>query len=167
TLNHTQVLIGGILEGAIGVGLWGVAPAYLAERFPTAARGAGPGAAYHVGAAIGSFTPTLQALFHRGGMSLGQSIGITIAMALVALAIVVAAGPEPAAPHRCSGGFARSGRAGPRRPRSCRRHRWPWCPRRAQRVRPERPASTRRWAPTVCRWHTAAAPCYRRSPLKA
>ncbi|HEX9247008.1 MAG TPA: MFS transporter [bacterium] len=95
TLNHTQVLIGGILEGAIGVGLWGVAPAYLAERFPTAARGAGPGAAYHVGAAIGSFTPTLQALFHRGGMSLGQSIGITIAMALVALAIVVAAGPEP------------------------------------------------------------------------
>ena len=89
------VLIGGILVGALGVGLWGVIPAYLSERFPTSARAAGSGTAYHVGAAVGSFAATIVALIHTAGPTLGQAIAIGGAIALAAVAISVGVGPEP------------------------------------------------------------------------
>ena len=90
-----MVLIGGILIGAFGVGLWGVIPAYLSERFPTSARAAGSGTSYHVGAAIGSFAATIVALINASGLKLGQAIAIGGAMALAAVVISVAVGPEP------------------------------------------------------------------------
>lgn len=89
------VLIGGILVGALGVGLWGVIPAYLSERFPTSARAAGSGTAYHVGAAVGSFAATVVALIHTAGPTLGQAIAIGGAIALAAVAISAGVGPEP------------------------------------------------------------------------
>jgi MFS transporter, SHS family, lactate transporter len=95
TTVRTLVMIGGILMGGIGVGLWGVAPAYLTERFPTSVRGVGPGAAYHIGAAIGSFTPTLQAVLNKNGLTLADSMGVTILAAALILAILVFFGPEP------------------------------------------------------------------------
>lgn len=88
------VLVGGFLIGAVGVGLWGAIPAYLAERFPTAVRGAGPGTAYHVGAAIGSFAPTVVALIAAAGLTLGQAIAIGGAVALAMIVLTVALGPE-------------------------------------------------------------------------
>ncbi len=88
------VLVGGFLIGAVGVGLWGAIPAYLAERFPTAVRGAGPGTAYHVGAAIGSFAPTVVALMAAAGLTLGQAIAIGGAVALAMIVVTVALGPE-------------------------------------------------------------------------
>lgn len=89
------VFVGGLLIGALGVGLWGVIPAYLSERFPTSARAAGSGTAYHVGAAIGSFAATAVALIDAAGASLGQAIALGGAIALAAVAISVALGPEP------------------------------------------------------------------------
>jgi SHS family lactate transporter-like MFS transporter len=88
------VLVGGFLIGAVGIGLWGVIPAYLAERFPTAVRGAGPGTAYHVGAAIGSFAPTVVALIAAAGLTLGQAIAIGGAVSLAMIVLSVGLGPE-------------------------------------------------------------------------
>jgi MFS transporter, SHS family, lactate transporter len=88
------VLIGGFLVGAAGIGLWGAIPAYLAERFPTEVRGAGPGSAYHIGAAIGSFAPTVVALMAAAGLTLGQAIAIGGAVALALIVLTVGLGPE-------------------------------------------------------------------------
>ena len=107
-LVKASILIGGFLIGAVGVGLWGVIPAYLAERFPTAVRGAGPGSAYHVGAAIGSFAPTIVALMATAGLGLGRAIAVGGAVALALIVLVVGLGPET---RRATLGF--EGEAGP------------------------------------------------------
>src|SRR5207249_349736 len=51
--------IGALVVGVFAAGCLGVMPGYLSERFPTAARAAGAGFAYHVGAGLGAFTPYL------------------------------------------------------------------------------------------------------------
>jgi SHS family lactate transporter-like MFS transporter len=61
------LLLGAALMGLGGTGVNGVMPAYLSERFPTAARSVGVGFTYHAGAAIGSFMPlALGAMQDRG-----------------------------------------------------------------------------------------------------
>jgi len=96
THNYALVRLGGILEGFFSVGFWGVIPAYLAERFPTHVRGVGPGASFSVGAAIGSFGPTIQTvLVQRHGFTLGQAIALGTASALAFVAILTFLGPEP------------------------------------------------------------------------
>jgi SHS family lactate transporter-like MFS transporter len=40
---HQLLMVGALLMGANGMGLWGMVPSYLTERFPTAARAVGPG----------------------------------------------------------------------------------------------------------------------------
>ena len=47
------LLLGALLMGFFGAGMWGVVPTYLSERFPTAVRGVGSGFSYHAGAALG------------------------------------------------------------------------------------------------------------------
>ncbi len=96
TADRTLVMLGGFLEGFFAVGFWGVIPAYLAERFPTRVRGVGPGASFSVGAAVGSFGPTLQTLLvQRAGYTLGQAIALGTVVALLVVAIVTFLGPEP------------------------------------------------------------------------
>ena len=96
THNYNLVMLGGTLEGFFAVGFWGVIPAYLAERFPTSVRGVGPGTSFSVGAAIGSFGPTIQTLLvQRAGFTLGQAIALGTAIALVIVTIVAFLGPEP------------------------------------------------------------------------
>ena len=51
--------LGALLMGFFGAGIFGIVPGYLTERFPTAARAAGAGFAYHAGAGLGSFAPML------------------------------------------------------------------------------------------------------------
>ena len=54
--------------GFFGAGNFGVVPGYLTERFPTVARAVGAGFAYHVGAGLGSFTPTLVGMLQDRGL---------------------------------------------------------------------------------------------------
>jgi SHS family lactate transporter-like MFS transporter len=95
-LNDTVWLmwIGAFLVGFFAAGSWGVVPTYLNERFPTAVRAVGAGFAYHVGAAIGSFTPTIIGAMQDRGMALGSAMGFSIALAGVLVIATVWMGPE-------------------------------------------------------------------------
>ena len=58
--------------GAFGCGIWGMAPAYVTERYPTSTRGVGPGFCYHAAAAIGSVMPILIGRLQDNGMGVGE-----------------------------------------------------------------------------------------------
>jgi SHS family lactate transporter-like MFS transporter len=90
----TAHLIGAFLMGTSGVGAWGMAPSYLTERFPTAARAVGPGFAYHAGAAVGSLTPTLIGVLQDRGVVLGTAMGACMAAGGILLAATAWLGPE-------------------------------------------------------------------------
>ncbi len=92
--NVALLLLGAVLMGATGGGIWGMAPSYLAERFPTAVRGVGPGLAYHVGAAIGAATPTILGQLQDGGMTTGGAMALCIALAGILVALLIWLGPE-------------------------------------------------------------------------
>ena len=40
--NPILLGLGALLMGAFGMGVWGMAPAYTTERYPTSVRGVGP-----------------------------------------------------------------------------------------------------------------------------
>ena len=61
TANPALMFVGALAMGFFGAGNFGIVPGYLTERFPTVARAVGAGFAYHVGAGLGSFTPTSSA----------------------------------------------------------------------------------------------------------
>jgi SHS family lactate transporter-like MFS transporter len=86
--------LGAVVVGLCGIGIWGMAPTYLTERFPTAVRGVGPGFAFHAGAAIGSMTPTVIGMMQQRGMPLANAMALMIASAGVLVAIVIWFGPE-------------------------------------------------------------------------
>ena len=86
--------VGAVVMGASGGGIWGMAPAYLTERFPTAVRGVGPGLSYHVGAALGSLTPFVLGRLQDGGMTTGSAMMVCIAASGLLVAAVVWLGPE-------------------------------------------------------------------------
>jgi MFS transporter, SHS family, lactate transporter len=88
------LVAGAFLMGMFGAGCFGVVPSYLNERFPTAARAAGAGLAYHVGAATSSLMPFLVGLFQDRGIRLAIAMGGCIAITGAALAIFVWLGPE-------------------------------------------------------------------------
>jgi MFS transporter, SHS family, lactate transporter len=91
--------LGALIMGFGGAGMWGVVPGYLTERFPTAARGVGPGFAYHVGAAIGSFTPTLIGALKDRGMMLNHAMALFIAGSNLLVMALMWAGPETKGTH--------------------------------------------------------------------
>src|SRR5262249_7446501 len=70
---------GALAMGFFGAGNFGIVPAYLTERFPTIARAAGAGFAYHVGAGFASFTPTLVGVLQDRGLDLPSAMGACIA----------------------------------------------------------------------------------------
>jgi SHS family lactate transporter-like MFS transporter len=93
---HTSVTLwfGALMMGAFGMGIWGMAPAYTLERFPTSVRGVGPGFCYHAGAALGAMMPWALGLLQDRGMTLVN--GMTVAM-LISAAVAAASlwlGPE-------------------------------------------------------------------------
>jgi SHS family lactate transporter-like MFS transporter len=94
TTAPAAMLAGAFLMGGGGMGIWGMAPSYLTELFPTEARGVGPGLAYHAGAGIGSFTPTLVGRMTDGGTPLATAMAMFIAGSSVAVALIVWLGPE-------------------------------------------------------------------------
>ena len=85
---------GAFLMGAMGAGIWGMAPSYLTERFPTEVRGVGPGLSYHVGAAIGSLTPVVVGQLQDAGMTLTGAMRLCIVASGLVVAGMIWIGPE-------------------------------------------------------------------------
>jgi SHS family lactate transporter-like MFS transporter len=97
--NAALLLAGAFLIGLFAAGAWGIVPGYLSERFPTAARGAGAGFAYHVGAGLGSFTPYLIGSLQDHGLRLPTAMSLCIAAAGVLVIALVWMGPETRGRH--------------------------------------------------------------------
>ena len=85
---------GAFLMGAMGAGIWGMAPSYLTERFPTEVRGVGPGLSYHVGAAVGSLTPFVVGQLQDTGMTLTAAMRLCIVASGLTVAVMIWMGPE-------------------------------------------------------------------------
>jgi MFS transporter, SHS family, lactate transporter len=94
TADATLLWIGALAMGFFGAGNFGIVPAYLTERFPTIARAAGAGFAYHVGAGFGSFTPTLVGFLQDRGLALASAMALCIAGSGVVLSMLIWLGPE-------------------------------------------------------------------------
>jgi len=93
--NSTSLLLAGALAmGFFGAGNFGMVPGYLNERFPTAARAAGAGFAYHVGAGLGSFTPSVVGALQDRGFALNSAMAVCIAVAGLLLIVLLWLGPE-------------------------------------------------------------------------
>ena len=88
------LLVGALIMGATGAGIWGMAPSYLTERFPTAVRGVGPSLSYHVGAALGSTTPLVLGQLQDNGFTLTGAMSLCIAVSGVLVAGMIWLGPE-------------------------------------------------------------------------
>src|SRR5207248_6428916 len=94
TANTALLLVGALAMGFFGAGNFGVVPAYLTERFPTVARAVGAGFAYHVGAGLGSFTPTLVGHLQDRGLPLATAMAVCIAASGLLVAAMIWLGPE-------------------------------------------------------------------------
>ena len=86
--------LGALLIGTSGAGMWGIVPTYLIERFPTAMRSLGAGFAYHMGAALGSFTPAVVGVLRDRSWPLPGAMAVCIVTALLLVIAVLWLGPE-------------------------------------------------------------------------
>lgn len=92
--SETLPLMLGAMVMGFATGNFGMVPGYLSERFPTAARGAGAGFAYHVGAAIAAVTPYIIGSLQDGGMTLARAMAITMGVTAILTVGVLWLGPE-------------------------------------------------------------------------
>jgi len=88
------LFLGAFMMGAFGCGIWGMAPAYVTERYPTEARGVGPGFCYHAAAAIGALMPLLIGWMDDRGTPLAAAMAMPIAVSLLLSATLIWLGPE-------------------------------------------------------------------------
>lgn len=86
--------LGALLMGAFGMGIWGMAPAYSNERFPTSVRGVGPGFCYHAGAAIGALMPWFLGRMQDHGLKLTTAMSIAMLISGILSATLIWLGPE-------------------------------------------------------------------------
>jgi SHS family lactate transporter-like MFS transporter len=80
--------------GVFGTGAFGVIPTYLAERFPTAARGVGAGFSYQAGAALAAIGPTLIGSMRDHGIALASAMAICMVASGVLFMALMWLGPE-------------------------------------------------------------------------
>ncbi len=92
--SYWALLTGAWMMGFFAAGAWGIVPGYLAERFPTEARGVGTGFAYHAGVGIGSYTPYLIGRLQDAGVPLGTAMFWCIVTACVLVITLLWLGPE-------------------------------------------------------------------------
>jgi MFS family permease len=90
----TSMVLGALMMGFFGMGVWGMAPAYTVERFPSEVRGAGPGFCYHAGAAIGALMPWLLGAMKDRGTDLPTGMMVAMAASGVCALIAIWTGPE-------------------------------------------------------------------------
>jgi SHS family lactate transporter-like MFS transporter len=88
-------MLGALLLGIGGPGMWGIVPTYLSERFPTAVRGVGPGFSYHAGAAVGAVTPYMIGALRDRGVALNLAMAGFIVVANLVAITTLWLGPEP------------------------------------------------------------------------
>ena len=86
--------VGALTMGAFGMGIWGMAPAYTTERFPTPVRGVGPGFCYHAGAAIGALMPAFLGLLQDRGISIVSGMTGSMIVSGLASVALIWLGPE-------------------------------------------------------------------------
>jgi MFS family permease len=93
---HTSVSLwfGALMMGAFGMGIWGMAPAYTLERFPTSVRGVGPGFCYHAGAALGALMPWVLGLLQDQGITLVNAMSVAMLISAAFAAVSLWLGPE-------------------------------------------------------------------------
>jgi SHS family lactate transporter-like MFS transporter len=94
TTSTALLWIGALTMGFFGAGNFGIVPGYLTERFPTAARAVGAGFAYHVGAGLGSLTPTLVGMLQDAGFPLPTAMAACIAGSGATVILMLWLGPE-------------------------------------------------------------------------
>ena len=99
TDNAALLGLGALMMGFFGAGNFGVVPGYLTERFPTVARAVGAGFAYHVGAGLGSFTPTLVGMLQDRGLPLPIAMAACIAGSGAMVIVMLWLGPETRGRH--------------------------------------------------------------------
>jgi MFS family permease len=92
--NSLALGIGALLMGLFGMGIWGMAPAYTNERFPTAVRGVGPGFCYHAGAAIGAVMPWFLGKMQVLGFQLTSAMKLSMLVSGILAATLIWLGPE-------------------------------------------------------------------------
>ena len=93
-VSTTALVFGALTMGFFGMGVWGMAPAYTVERFPTEVRGVGPGFCYHAGAAIGAVMPYVLGEAQDRGMSAVNGMSIAMVASAVLAMVAVWIGPE-------------------------------------------------------------------------
>jgi SHS family lactate transporter-like MFS transporter len=91
---YWQMALGALLMGSFGMGIWGMAPAYTNERFPTSVRGVGPGFCYHAGAFFGAIMPTALGALKDMGMKVPSAMMLAMLTFGIAAAILIWLGPE-------------------------------------------------------------------------
>ena len=92
--NPLLLGLGALLMGAFGMGVWGMAPAYTTERYPTSVRGVGPGFCYHAGAAIGALMPTVLGWLNDRGFVLVDAMSVSMVIFGTLAIILIWMGPE-------------------------------------------------------------------------
>jgi MFS transporter, SHS family, lactate transporter len=85
--------LGAFMMGFFGMGIWGMAPAYTNERFPTEVRGVGPGFCYHAAAAIGALMPYVLGTLQDRGFELVNAMSVAMVLSGIA-AMMIWLGPE-------------------------------------------------------------------------
>ena len=88
------LLIAAGVFGFASIGGWGMVPGYLAERFPTEARGVGTGFTYHVGVGLGALSPTVIGALQDRGTSLPGGMLTCILIGGALIIVLLWLGPE-------------------------------------------------------------------------
>lgn len=95
---HTNMLLtrmlGAFFMGASGLGMWGVVPRFLADRFPSNLRAMGPGVAYHAGALIASPAPVSIGWMLDRGIGVASAMSVAIVVTCISVILIILSGPE-------------------------------------------------------------------------
>jgi len=92
--DTTMLMVGAAMMGAFGMGVWGRAPAYTVERYPTETRGVGPGFCYHAGAAMGALMPTLLGFLQDQGFKMIDAMSAAMVVSALVALVAIWSGPE-------------------------------------------------------------------------
>jgi SHS family lactate transporter-like MFS transporter len=85
--------LGALMMGFFGMGIWGMAPAYNNESFPTEVRGVGAGFCYHAAAAIGAMMPMVLGFLRDQGFVMINAMSAAMVLSGIA-AMLIWTGPE-------------------------------------------------------------------------